>query len=64
MVQIPMFKKNTGHLQGSIFGTVETLLSESQKKAFLGSPQKRSFGARERVSSSCLLHIGLEWTHY
>jgi hypothetical protein len=32
-----MFRKNTGHLQGSIFGTVDTLLGESQKKAFLES---------------------------
>lgn len=30
-----MFRKNTRHLQGSLFGTVETLLGESQKKAFL-----------------------------
>lgn len=29
-----MFRKNTGHLQGSISGTVDTLLGVSQKKAF------------------------------
>ncbi|HIH36962.1 MAG TPA: DDE transposase, partial [Methanocellales archaeon] len=35
-----MFRKNTEHLQGSIFGTVEMLLGESQKKAYLESRER------------------------
>ena len=35
-----MFRKNVGHLQGSFFGTVESLLSESQTKAFLESRER------------------------
>jgi len=35
-----MFKKNVEHLQRSFFGTVESLLGESQKKAFLESRER------------------------
>jgi len=35
-----MFRKNTEHLQGSMFGSVETLLGESQKKAYLESRER------------------------
>lgn len=40
MVYFIMFRKNTEHLQGSIFATVEMLLSESQKKAYLESRER------------------------
>lgn len=32
-----MFRKNTEHLQGALFGSVESLLSKTQKKAYLES---------------------------
>ena len=35
-----MFKKNTKHLQGSFFGSVESMLSETQKKAWLDSRER------------------------
>jgi hypothetical protein len=35
-----MFRENTEHLQGSIFGTIDVLLGESQKKAYLESRER------------------------
>ena len=40
MIQIPMFRKNTEHLQGSLLGSVDTFMSDSQKKAFFESPER------------------------
>jgi Transposase DDE domain/Transposase domain (DUF772) len=40
MIERPMFRKNTEHLQGSLLGSVDALMSESQKKAFLESPER------------------------
>jgi len=35
-----MFEKSVGHLQGSFFSTVDLVLGESQKKAFLESRER------------------------
>jgi hypothetical protein len=39
-IQWRMFRKNTEHLQGSMFGTVDTLLGKTQKKAYLESRER------------------------
>jgi hypothetical protein len=63
-----MFKKNVVHLQGSLFGTVESLLGESQKKAFLESRERwfydLVFKRRQTPPYSALQSCPISWAHH